>query len=202
MNRRFLRKFLPHPDKVRDNRALSVFGRALHAPNLWHLNRHSVARAFAVGAFWAVIPMPFQMVPAALCALACRANLALTVFLVCLTNPLTIAPVYYVTYQIGRAVLPAATDGPDMELSYRSVADHLGEIWKPLYVGSALTGATLSVGSYFVVWWLWRANVRRRWRRRHGCGAEAVATGGGHAGAAAEVARGMGDVEDVQVIRS
>ena len=166
MAKKFFRKYLPNPDAVKRHRALAVFGKALHAPNLWHLNRHSVARAFAVGAFWAVIPLPFQMVPAALCALACRANLALTVFLVCLTNPLTIGPVYYGTYRLGRLVLGMAPSDAPLRLTMSSIGDHLGRIWQPLYVGSVVTGLLLSVASYAIVRSTWRWNVRRRWQQR------------------------------------
>jgi uncharacterized protein (DUF2062 family) len=166
MAKKFFRKYLPDPDAVKRHRALAVFGKALHAPNLWHLNRHSVARAFAVGAFWAVIPMPFQMIPGALCALLFRANLALTVFLVCLTNPLTIGPVYYCTYRVGRVVMGIDPNDAPLKLTMSSIGDHLGRVWQPLYVGSLVTGALLSVASYLIVRSAWRWNVARRWRQR------------------------------------
>ena len=166
MAKKFFRKYLPHPDTVKRYRALSVFGRTLHAPNLWHLNRHSVARACAVGAFWAVIPMPLQLVPAALFAIVCRANVALTVFLVCLTNPLTIAPVYYGTYRLGRVVLAMEPHDAPLTLTMSSIGQHLAQIWQPLYAGSVVTGVLLSGISYLTVRSMWRWNVGRRWRRR------------------------------------
>ena len=166
MAKKFFRKYLPHPDAVKRHRALSIFGRTLHAPNLWHLNRHSVARAFAVGAFWAVIPMPLQLLPAALFALMCRANVALTVFLVCLTNPLTIAPVYYGTYRLGRVVLAMEPSDAPLTLSMSSIGQHLTNIWQPLYAGSFVAGLLLSGVSYLTVRSMWRLHVARRWRRR------------------------------------
>jgi uncharacterized protein (DUF2062 family) len=166
MAKKFFRKYLPHPDTVKRYRALSVFGRTLHAPNLWHLNRHSVARACAVGAFWAVIPIPLQLVPAALFALMCRANVALTVFLVCLTNPLTIAPVYYGTYRLGRVLLGIAPSEVPLTLTMSSIGEHLTNIWQPLYAGSVVTGLLLSGTSYLAVCSMWRWNVGRRWRGR------------------------------------
>src|SRR3954465_2444542 len=102
MARRFLKKYLPQRDRVHKNRLLSMFGHVLLQPNLWHLNRRSVARAALVGLFWTVIPMPVQTIPGTACAIALRANLGLTLVLIWVTNPLTIAPVLYGCYQVGR----------------------------------------------------------------------------------------------------
>src|SRR5688572_3143060 len=102
MPRRFFRQYLPHPDLVHENRFLRVFGKALHQPNLWHLNRHSVSRAFAIGLFWGFIPIPFQMLPSAAFAIKFRANIIISVALVWITNPFTVGPIYYGTYTLGR----------------------------------------------------------------------------------------------------
>lgn len=58
-------------------------------PGLWQLTRRSVANAFSVGLFCAMLPIPCQMVAAALGARLTRCNLALAVGLVWITNPLT-----------------------------------------------------------------------------------------------------------------
>jgi uncharacterized protein (DUF2062 family) len=65
MPRKFFQRFLPKPQTIRDNKTLQIFGDWLHEPNLWHLNRRSVAGAFAVGLFFAWMPVPFQMALAA-----------------------------------------------------------------------------------------------------------------------------------------
>ena len=65
MAKKLIRRFLPDAHKIRDHKHLRVFGTLLHDPNIWHLNRHSVAGAFAVGLFMAFVPMPLQMIPAA-----------------------------------------------------------------------------------------------------------------------------------------
>ena len=47
MPRKFFRKYLPSHESVRQNRYIRFFGTALHHPNLWHLNRKSVAGTVA-----------------------------------------------------------------------------------------------------------------------------------------------------------
>ena len=62
MPKKFLRKFLPDPHTIRDHKSLQLFGKLLHDPNLWHLNRRSVSLAFANGMFFMWVPLPFQMI--------------------------------------------------------------------------------------------------------------------------------------------
>jgi uncharacterized protein len=166
MARKFFQKYLPHPDKVRTHRVLSVFGKALHAPNLWHLNRDSVSRAFAIGLFWAWFPMPFQMLPAALCAIIARGNIGLSVALVWLSNPLTMGPIFYGSYALGRRLLGNGTYVAKLEFTYSSITEHLWLIWQPLYLGSVVMGILIGGTAYLVVQLLWRWNLRRRWHRR------------------------------------
>jgi len=57
-------KILPQvpadPESIRHNRYLAHFGTLLHHPNLWHLNRHSVAGGVAIGLFAGLVPGPFR----------------------------------------------------------------------------------------------------------------------------------------------
>jgi uncharacterized protein len=101
MPRRLFKRYMPSPDSIKGNKSLRFLGTLIHDPNLWHLNRHSVARAMAVGLFWAMIPMPMQMLAAAAVAIALRANLPISIGLVWLTNPITMPPVFYCSYKLG-----------------------------------------------------------------------------------------------------
>ena len=98
--------------------SLSFLGDILHEPNLWHINRHSVARAFLVGIWFCFIPMPFQMLAAAFFAIWFNANLPLSVVLVWISNPVTMPPMFYFNYKIGAWALDRPVLSFDFELSW------------------------------------------------------------------------------------
>ena len=51
MPRKYFRKFLPTHASILEHRWLGRYGAFLTHPNLWHLNRHSVAGGVALGLF-------------------------------------------------------------------------------------------------------------------------------------------------------
>ena len=69
MPKKLIKKYLPDPEKLKQQKSLQFLGDRLHEPNLWHLNRRSVSLAFAIGLFVAWIPTPTQMAIAAISAL-------------------------------------------------------------------------------------------------------------------------------------
>ena len=89
MPRKFFQKYLPSHESIRQNRYIALFGTLLHHPNLWHLNRHSVAGGVAIGLFAGLIPGPLQMLTAAILAVPLRVNLPVVLATTLYTNPLT-----------------------------------------------------------------------------------------------------------------
>lgn len=175
MPRKHLRKFLPSAHSMREHRHLRHFGTLLHHPNLWHLNRHSVAGGVAVGLFTGLIPGPVQMLFAAIFAVVFRVNLPVAVFTTLYTNPLTFVPLYIVAYEIGAFVTGKRDGMPNLyaEFQAESLADWLpaffnwlGSLGLPLLVGVPILGAIFSVCGYFLVRGLWRLHVVISWRRR------------------------------------
>lgn len=162
----FLNRYILSPEKIQHSKSLRFLGDSVNKPNLWHLNRHSVARAFAIGLFWAMIPMPMQMLAAACVAIPLRANLPLSIGLVWITNPVTTPPVFYANYKFGAWLLGTpAIQMPDsitVAWFFEVAASH----WQPLYFGSLIMGVLLSIIGYFGVKYYWQWKVGRTWMKR------------------------------------
>ena len=176
MLRKRFRKYLPTPEAIREHKVLGRFGAWLHHPNLWHLNRRSVAGGVAIGMFCGLIPGPFQMLGAALAAVALRLNLPVAVFTTLYTNPFTIGPLYVVAYFLGRLLVgggdaSALAAAPELDWAnlgewLRASAHWMLSLGKPLAVGLVALAAILAVLGYACVDVAWRAHVALAWRRR------------------------------------
>lgn len=161
-----IKKFTPSHEVIRNHKHLRIFGDLLHDPNLWHMNRRSVSGAFAIGLFWAFIPMPMQMVMAAATAIPIRVNLPISVALVWITNPITMPPIFYFTYRIGAWILGTPANGESFEFSIEYLSHSMALIWQPLYLGSLVCALLAAVIGYVVIRGLWRLHIVRHLRRR------------------------------------
>jgi len=166
MPRKFLKRYSPSPQTIKNNKSLSFLGSAIHQPSLWHMNRHSVAKAFAIGLFCAWLPTPFQTVLAAVLAIYFRAHLPLSVVLVFITNPVTIPPMFYFAYKLGSFLLGMEPESVQMDLNWEWFTTTLGQIWKPLLFGSLLLSIFSSMLGYLSIHIIWRKSIRTRWKER------------------------------------
>lgn len=166
MPRRLFKRYMPNPEMIREHKSLRFLGTLLHDPNLWHLNRHSVARAMAAGLFAAFIPAPMQMLLAACLAIPIRANLPISVGLVWLTNPFTMPPIFYCTYKMGSWLLGIPPMELPDELSWEWISGELAIVWKPFLLGSIVTGTLLAALAYGTTMLYWRWWVAHSWRKR------------------------------------
>jgi uncharacterized protein (DUF2062 family) len=175
MPRKYFRKYLPDAAKIRSHRTLRLFGRLLQHPNLWHLNRESVAGGVAIGLFAGLVPGPFQMLTAALLAVPLHRNLPVALATTLYTNPLTIVPLYLLAYEYGKLLLGAGGGAvippPDLDwtqivASLHALADWSLSLGKPLAVGLIALALTLAALGYFGVHLAWRAYVVLAWRAR------------------------------------
>lgn len=163
MPKKFLKRFIPHPSKIRGIKSLEFLGDKLHRPNLWHLNRRSVSLAFAIG-LWAMYtpPLPWQMVIAAIGAIYFNANLPISVALVWITNPFTWVPLYYIAYLVGATVL--GMDHFSFErFSELFSIEKAWELGAPLLVGCFVLMNAGALLGYFGVQFFWRRSVAHQW---------------------------------------
>ena len=176
MPRKLFRKFMPSVDKVREVKALALFGDALFHPALWHLNRRSAAGGVAVGMFCGLIPGPLQMLGAAIVCLVLRVNLPVAIVTTFYTNPFTIVPLYLLGYKIGSfamgvsggkpAAPPPEWDWSAIVASFNAIGEWMLGLGAPLAVGVFLLACLLSATGYFVVRVAWNIHLRRAWHLR------------------------------------
>lgn len=176
MPRKFLKRVMPSVDKVREVKALSMFGDALFHPALWHLNRRSAAGGVATGLFCGLIPGPLQMLGAGVAAVMFRVNLPVALVTTLYTNPLTIVPLYLIAYQIGSLVLGAAGSTPPAPppewvwsqpfASLETYGEWALGLGPRLVLGVFLLACLLAAAGYVLVRLAWSAYLRRAWLAR------------------------------------
>ncbi|HWD22528.1 MAG TPA: DUF2062 domain-containing protein [Burkholderiales bacterium] len=177
MPRKFFRKYLPHADTVRSSRLAALFGQWLQEPNLWHLNRRSVAGGVAIGLFCGLIPGPLQMLVALALAVPLRKNVPVALLMTFYTNPLTIVPLYWIAFEYGQLLLGATAQGRaqfepfewnwwDIAGSLRGFVQWALALGKPLAVGLLALALTLAALGYVGVKFFWRVHVVSAWRAR------------------------------------
>lgn len=166
MPRKLIKRFMPKPEKIRSQKSLGFMASHLADPGLWTLTRTSVSGAFSIGLFVAFLPIPMQMLVAALLAGYFRVNLPISVGLVWVTNPITMPPLLYACYRLGAWVLSEPLSPASSEGITDWVFAHFNQIWPPLLLGCLLAGTVLAVVANVAVRLLWRWQVSQSWNRR------------------------------------
>jgi uncharacterized protein (DUF2062 family) len=166
MPKKKLKSYIPSPEKIAEIKSLQFLGHLLQEPNLWHFNRHSVAKAFLVGLFCSMIPIPFQMVLSAFIAVRVNCNLPISIALVWISNPITMPPIFYFNYLVGTWILRKPPIHYDMNYSFDWIMSKLVEIGIPLYFGSVIVGLVLGAIAYFSIHFLWKRKVKKDWKAR------------------------------------
>lgn len=159
MPRRFFRKFALKREYLRRQWWLAPFDHLLHDPKLWGIRRRTVVPAFALGLFVAYQPVPGHMLLAALLALLLRVNIPVAVLTTFVVNPLTMGPMYYAAFEVGRRLLRQAPQEFQFEMSFAWLMERFVYIWQPMMLGCVLLGAILSLIGFIALDLLWRASI-------------------------------------------
>jgi len=124
------------------------------------INRRSVTRGVGIGLFWGFIPMPMQMAAVLATTPFIRFNVPIAISMVWLSNPITMPPMYYMEYLTGNFLL--GREGlENVELTLEWFQNHIGDIFVPLYVGTAFYSIVVSGLIYLGLNWLWIASVKK-----------------------------------------
>lgn len=181
MPKHLIRRYLPTPEQIEQIPFMRRFAPHLTDPRVWHLNRHTVAGAVYWGLFCAFLPIPLQMIPAALGAIYFRVNLPLSIALVWLSNPFTMVPILYIAYLIGALILqePMLDMQQIVHLFNQLVNWALGRapivvqtqhggVLAPMLLGLLIEACVVSfIGGFFTkIFWRW--HVVQAWKKRHG----------------------------------
>lgn len=166
MPKKLIHRLLPDIGRVLEQPSLRWVRSIAKDPNLLHINRQSVSLAVAIGVFCAFIPLPGQTFIAIFLCYQLRANLALGVLFIWISNPLTLPPMFYLTYQLGSFLLGSDPVAFTVQLNWQWFKSLGADILLPLSLGSLLCGIFFAVISYFTVLFLWRWKVIKNWEQR------------------------------------
>lgn len=146
---------LPTPESLANNRWLRWAAPMLGRPELWHMQRESVARGAAVGAFFAFI-LPLGQIPAAVFfTIVLRINLPIAVAATFINTPLTFGPVYYAAHTLGTYLL-------DLE---HATGLGLAGNGSALALGTLVLALSASTAAYLVAHLGWALRARRKLTR-------------------------------------
>ena len=144
MPRKFLKRIMPDHVTMREHKHMRRFGERIMAPELWHL-----------------------MLVAGLLAIWLRVNLPIAVMCVWITNPLTMAPIYFFTYKVGAILLDVPLRTHEFAFSLEWLWQEIGFVWQPLLLGSVICGALAALAGVIIVRLIWRLVVINSWLKRY-----------------------------------
>ncbi len=163
--KKFFKDKLPKPEDIRKYKALGVLGESIFQKELWSINRFTLSRAVAIGLFWGWMPMFFQMIPAAFCAVYFRANLPLSVAGVWVSNPITMPPMMYLGYEFGNIILGIDPLFDKFEASVDWFIGIFSLIWEPLLVGTMIIGISSAFLGFFLIHIIWKIMAYNKLRK-------------------------------------
>lgn len=106
MKRNYLRlvrrafRYLRHP-RIRNRPWLLALTKPLYSRELWHPCRYTVAGGLSIGIFCAMLPIPFQMLLAAIACMRAKVNIPIAMGTCWISNPFTHPPLIVLQLTFG-----------------------------------------------------------------------------------------------------
>jgi uncharacterized protein (DUF2062 family) len=171
MPRRFFRKFAFKRHHISKQWFMAPFQHLLHDQRLWGISRKTVVPAFAIGLFVSFMPTPGHTLMGALLALGFRINIPVAALTTWVSNPVTMGPMYYFAYRLGRSLLDSPLQEFQFAMSWDWVSHTFVTIWQPMLLGCFILGISAAIVGYFTLDWFWRSSIttyklRKRDNRR------------------------------------
>jgi uncharacterized protein len=166
MIRPLIRRVAARLEALRDRWYVQPFSRWLLDSRLWSLRRRGITSAFAAGLAICFVPLPVHVPLALAVAILARINVAVLLATVMLVNPLTVLPVYYLSYVVGARLLRFELQPFQFALSWDWLQHGLGPVWKPFLVGCVVCAAAAALLGWFCAELLWRRWVIKKYRAR------------------------------------
>ncbi|MFZ9036333.1 MAG: DUF2062 domain-containing protein [Francisellaceae bacterium] len=151
-NKSSLSRLWPSREFIQSHKSLRFLANYLHNDYLWHITRSGMTKAALIGFFMCMMPMPFQMVPAAVLAVLFRANMLFAVALVWVSNPFTMLPMMYASYALGCLVLSEPSLFYDTSITFSHFLSHIHSLFLPLLIGSVIIGLAGGLVLACIVW--------------------------------------------------
>ena len=153
-------KKVPRQRHVRGTWLHRLLGDRLFTRGLWRPSGNKIAAGVAAGLFWAMMPIPFQMLPAGITAYLLRFNVPAAITCVWITNPVTWPFILYWQYRLGASML--GQNAPTT--AEASLFASLSSVPAPLLLGCLVCGIIIAPLGYIAAVVLWRSLAGRWWR--------------------------------------
>jgi uncharacterized protein (DUF2062 family) len=128
-----------------------------------HVHRRTLARGIAVGVFVGLTPtVGVQTVLMLAGCLLIRGNFPAAFVVSWVSNPITLAPLYFGFNELGEAVFDGII-GPEITISDRADEAAVGALY--LVLGSLLIAGPVAIAAYIAFIWVWRYLMLRKRRR-------------------------------------
>jgi hypothetical protein len=155
-----LKKYSPKPDSI----DLGWFNKYLKGPEIWKWNKKTISRAFAIGLFFAFLPLPMHTLLVAIFAVVFSANILLSILVVWINNPITMVPFYFFTYKLGALIMGIEMD-PEFQFTLSYLMENFGNATVAFWIGGLITSIITSLIGYFSIILIYKYKAYKRVKR-------------------------------------